>query len=186
MRIIAGERKGTILFAPKGLGTRPTLSRVRESLFSILGARMVEARVLDLYAGAGSLGFEALSRGAAWCDFVENSRPALEALQRNAEKLRFNDRCAIHRTEALRWVRASPASPPYDLILLDPPYGRGDAAAALEEIGRHLPMNADALVAAQAGAREAMPERAGRLVLTRREKYGETGLGFYEVHTASE
>jgi 16S rRNA (guanine966-N2)-methyltransferase len=120
VRVIAGSRRGATLLAPRGSGTRPTGDRVRESVFSILGA-IEGLTVLDLFAGSGALGIEALSRGAAAATFVDSSAAAIAAIERNLAALRFD--AEVRRTRALEFVeRARAASRQYDLVFLDPPY----------------------------------------------------------------
>jgi 16S rRNA (guanine966-N2)-methyltransferase len=134
MRIIAGQWRGRPLAAPKGDATRPTADRTREALFSMLTSRVgsfEDLAVADLFAGSGALGFEALSRGAASCLFVEQDRAALDALRANAEKLGV--RADIRATSVLA---LGPAPKPMDLILMDPPYGTGAGSVALDKLGR--------------------------------------------------
>src|SRR3954454_22895544 len=118
MRIIAGEHRGARIFAPKGQATRPTSDRVREAAFNLIGP-VDGASVLDLFAGSGAMGLEALSRGAASATFVENDREALRAIERNLEKLRLRSARVVPRDvlQALAMERNT-----YDLILCDPPY----------------------------------------------------------------
>jgi len=126
LRIIAGEFKGRRLKAPAGRTVRPTGNRVKEAWFSILQQSIPDARVLDLYAGSGALGFEALSRGASAVDFVESQRASLTVLKVNAEALKVEDRVTIHRMDAVRFAeRLQPAQ--YDVAFADPPYATGDA-----------------------------------------------------------
>jgi len=121
MRVIAGIHKGRRLQAPGGLETRPTSDRVREALFSILGERVVDARVLDLFAGSGALGIEALSRGAARATFVDNAAPAIRAIGANLEALGAD--AEVVRAEVRRFLGgASRSARQYDLLFLDPPY----------------------------------------------------------------
>ncbi len=123
MRIIAGELGGRRIAGPEGDATRPMLDRVREALFARLDPRLAGARVLDLFAGSGSLGLESLSRGAAHVRFVERERSALDALQRNVESLAVRDRARIWRGDALRaqsW--RDRGGERYDLVFFDPPY----------------------------------------------------------------
>ncbi len=127
MRIVAGRHKGRRLRAPADAGTRPTADRVREALFSILGA-VEDLRVLDLYAGSGALGIEALSRGAASATFVESARPALEAIRANLEAA--GEGADVVDSDVLRWLRAAGDNPAYDLVFCDPPY---DAAAHIAQ-----------------------------------------------------
>ncbi|GLI98396.1 16S rRNA (guanine(966)-N(2))-methyltransferase RsmD [Sphingobium sp. BS19] len=134
MRIIAGQWRGRPLVAPKGEVTRPTADRTREALFSMLTSRLgsFEAiSVADLFAGSGALGLEALSRGAASCIFVEHDKPAVDALRANAEKLGL--RADVRQTSALA-LGSAPV--PLDLILMDPPYGTGAGAVALDKLSR--------------------------------------------------
>ena len=131
MRVIAGAYGGRRLQAPPGRGTRPTSDRVREALFSILGARVERATVLDLFAGSGALGLEALSRGAASATFVDSAPAALRALRANLEALGAEGE--VVRADALRWLSAArDEARQYSLVFLDPPYQRaGELGAAL-------------------------------------------------------
>ena len=130
MRVIAGQYGGRRLQAPKGAATRPTADRVREALFSVLGD-LTGLTVLDLFAGSGALGIEALSRGARAATFVERARPALTALAANLEAL--DAEAEVHRGDARTFLRnAREADRSYDLVFLDPPYR--DA----ERLGREL------------------------------------------------
>lgn len=134
MRIIAGTWRGRPLVAPKGEATRPTADRTREALFSMLASRIgsfEELAVADLFAGSGALGLEALSRGAASCLFVEQDKAALDALRANLAKL--DVRADVRATSVMA---LGPAPKPLDLILMDPPYGTGAGAVALDKLGR--------------------------------------------------
>lgn len=132
MRIIAGEWRGRPLHAPPGATTRPTADRTREALFSMLTSRVGSfegLRVLDLFAGTGALGLEALSRGAAACTFVEIDRIAIEAIHANIRTFDAAVRCIVCQQSAAEPVRASQ---PFDLIFADPPYGTGLGHRALD------------------------------------------------------
>jgi 16S rRNA (guanine966-N2)-methyltransferase len=118
MRVVAGEFKGRRLHAPRGRGTRPTADKVREAVFSILGD-VAGLQVLDLYAGSGALGIEALSRGASEAVFVEADARAVAAIRRNLDPLPVS--AAVHRRDVLDFVRA-PEAGTYDLVFVDPPY----------------------------------------------------------------
>ena len=126
MRIVAGEFGGRRLAMPKDARVRPTADRVREAWMSILGAALPGARVLDLYAGSGALGLEALSRGAASADFVELSTASLRALDANIRALGVDGRATVHRGDALRYAERLPPAA-FDVALADPPYTRDDA-----------------------------------------------------------
>jgi 16S rRNA (guanine966-N2)-methyltransferase len=124
MRVIGGIHRGRRLAAPEGLATRPMTDRVRENLFNILAAEVPGAVVLDLFAGSGALGLEALSRGARWCTFVERDEKALNAIETNCRALRLERQARGMRQDALRpgdWVRL-PGGERYTLLLADPPY----------------------------------------------------------------
>ena len=152
MRVIAGRYGGRRLQAPPGTGTRPTSDRVREALFSILGARVAGARVLDLFAGSGALGLEALSRGAEAVTFVERAPAALRALRANLEALGAD--AEVARGDASKWLRAASAGArQYDLVFLDPPYRQAEALGA--ELSELLPavLGRDALVVAESDRR---------------------------------
>jgi 16S rRNA (guanine966-N2)-methyltransferase len=131
IRIIAGDFKGRRLKTPTGRTVRPTSDRVREAWFSILQQSIPDARVLDLFAGSGALGFEALSRGAARVDFVETHRVSLTTLKENIEALKVEDRVTIHRMDARRFAEGlQPGA--YDVAFADPPYATDDAARLVE------------------------------------------------------
>jgi 16S rRNA (guanine966-N2)-methyltransferase len=138
VRIIAGSRKGARIFAPKGLDTRPTGDRVRESAFNLLGPGAPEdATVLDLFAGSGAMGLEALSRGAAHATFVESDREACRTINRNLDKLGLGGATVLCQ-DALTALRADArAGTSYDLVLVDPPYRR--FSSLQNALIRHLP-----------------------------------------------
>jgi 16S rRNA (guanine966-N2)-methyltransferase len=134
MRVIAGTWRGRPLVAPRGDATRPTADRTREALFSMLASRLGSFEglaVADLFAGSGALGIEALSRGAASCLFVEQDRAALDALKANLSRL---DARGDVRATSVMALGAAPA--PLDLVMMDPPYGTGAGAVALDKLAR--------------------------------------------------
>ena len=154
MRIISGTWRSRPLVAPKGDTTRPTADRTRETLFSMLTSRLGSfegLQVLDLFSGSGALGLEALSRGAAYCVFVEQDRAALEALESNIAKLGAGSQSEVRRGSALM---LGPARKPFDLILMDPPYGTGAGAVALDKLARLGWIAPGALISIETGNRE--------------------------------
>ena len=166
MRIVAGSRKGHRIAAPKGAATRPTGDRVREAVFSIIGP-VEGAAVLDLFAGSGALGLEALSRGAASCVFVERDRDATRVIRANLEKLGLTGAVVADRDVAAALRDDRGRGRHYDLVLVDPPYEEWDRhAGALAE---HLPalLEDDALVVVETSDR-VEPELPLDLVTTRR------------------
>jgi 16S rRNA (guanine966-N2)-methyltransferase len=123
MRIIAGSHKGAKIFAPKGVDTRPTGDRVREAAFNLIGP-VDDADVLDLFAGSGAMGLEALSRGAACTVFVESDPDACRAIERNLEKLQLKGATVVRRDAVQTLAADAAAGRKYDLVLVDPPYDR--------------------------------------------------------------
>ena len=129
MRISAGEHRGRRLQSPKGSKTRPTSDLLRQALFNVLGPRIQGASVLDLFAGTGALGLEALSRGAATASFVENDRRAVESLRANLATLKLTARSRVLVGDVFSKLgRLQQAGERFDCVFLDPPYGTGDAA----------------------------------------------------------
>jgi 16S rRNA (guanine966-N2)-methyltransferase len=176
MRIIAGSRKGTRLIAPPGLVTRPTGDRVRESAFNLIGP-VEDATVLDLYAGTGAMGLEALSRGAASAVFVESDREASRTISRNLDKLRLSGRVALG--DAVRLIaEEARAGRKYDLVFVDPPYRT--FAAQQAGLSRYLPavLAPDGLVVVETSAKEE-PE-LGPLVVRTSRRYGSARLTLFE------
>lgn len=131
MRIIAGDKRGCAISAPKGMDTRPTLDRVKESLFGILQFEIYGRRVLDLFAGSGALGLEALSRGAQNAVFCDKSRESVGIINANIKKLGYGSKCSVYGCD---WERAvsmmEGRGDRFDIVFIDPPYGAGIAAKA--------------------------------------------------------
>ena len=136
MRIIAGSRKGARIFAPKGLETRPTGDRVREAVFNLVGP-VDGAEVLDLYAGSGAMGLEALSRGAGRVTFVESDREAAETILRNLDKLQLEGAVVLREDAGRRLATDAAGGRRYDLVLIDPPYSM--LARTLPTLATYLP-----------------------------------------------
>lgn len=152
MRIISGQWRGRPLTAPKGDATRPTADRTREALFSMLTSRLGSFEGLavgDFFAGSGALGFEALSRGAASCLFVEQDKPALDAIRANGDRLGI--RPDIRPSNVLS---LGSAAKPLDLIFMDPPYGTGAGQVALDKLGRLGWTNAASWISIETDKRE--------------------------------
>lgn len=176
MRIIAGEHRGARIFAPPGRETRPTSDRVRENVFNIVAPWVEEAHVLDLYAGSGAMGLEALSRGATAAVFVESDPGAVRAIERNLDKLRVRGSTVLRVEATTALSREAAAGRKYDLVLLDPPYAMTDFAP----LGRYLPdvLADDGLLVVETAAR-VEPEVPGLSVRTTR-KYGSTRVTVFE------
>ena len=174
MRVIAGTARGRPLVAPRGTATRPISDRVKETLFAILADRVLDARVLDLYAGSGAVGIEALSRGAAHCVFVEHDRRALTAIRENLERAAVGGRGSVQGQDVLAYL-ASPSSDRFSLVILDPPYAERAILAPLERLaGRLAP---GAVVVVKHHWRTPIPIPRG-LTAWRERRFGETALTF--------
>ena len=190
MRVIAGRAGGRHLVAPPGAGTRPTADRVREALFSILGPPPGdEPLVLDLCAGAGALGIEALSRGAARAVFVDRSRTALRYLRRNLDDLGMAGASEVHQDSAARFAArlADAGGPAFSWIFLDPPYQSDVGPATLAELGRAGLLVPDGVAVLEHDRRRPPHECYGVLVKADCRRYGDTELSFYraDVHVSS-
>jgi len=176
VRIIAGERKGHTIFAPKGRDTRPTSDRVRENVFNIVAPWIEGARVLDLDAGSGAMGLEALSRGAASAVFVEADAEAVRTIERNLDKLRLTGATVVRVGATTGLAQEAAAGRKYDLVLADPPYAMTD----YDTLARYLPrvLAEDGLLVFESDARTE-PELEGLAVRTSR-KYGSTRVTVFE------
>jgi 16S rRNA (guanine(966)-N(2))-methyltransferase RsmD len=186
MRIIAGSLRSRTLVAPPGLATRPTSDRLRETLFNVLAPRIQGAAFLDLYAGSGAVGIEALSRGVARVEFVERAPAALRVLRGNLEKLGLTAGFRIHAAPVgatLRRVGAPERRPePYEVVFLDPPYDAAqEYAATLGLLGGSASglLGVDALVIAEHRRKERLEDRYGSLARTRLLEQGDAALSFY-------
>jgi 16S rRNA (guanine966-N2)-methyltransferase len=179
MRVIAGTARGVPLVAPRGTTTRPITDRVKETLFAILGDRVASARVLDLYAGSGAIGIEALSRGAAHVDFVERDRSAVTALRTNLERTHVAGGAAVHALDVERFLGGADGS--WDLAVLDPPYESRAMVAPLRALVPHLTSGATVVI--KHFWRDGPPDVEG-LTVTRERRFGETMLTFLEAPDA--
>lgn len=185
MRIVGGRFRGRPLAAPKGMTTRPTSDRVRESLFNILehgeaGIDFAGIRVLDLFAGTGALGLEALSRGAAFCLFVEDDAEARGAIRANIEALGLTGQTKVWRRDATKLGPCAPMAP-FGLAFADPPYGKGlgEKALAAASAGGWLAPGATVVLEEREGLEVALPPG---FTLTDRRAYGDTALWFCRHH----
>ncbi len=186
MRIVAGEWKGRRLATAKGMALRPTPERVREAWMSILQLELPGARVLDLFAGTGALGLEALSRGAAYTDFVENDSRSVRALLENIRALGATERCSVHRADAAAFASrlvshassawAGAPSPgtgaPYAICFADPPYRRG-LGAELAALWLAAPFST--IFGVEHASTETLPDGGDR------RRYGDTAITIYRT-----
>ena len=182
-RVIAGSAKGVRLLGP-GEGTRPLADRVKQAIFGMLEPVLPDARVLDLFAGSGAAGIEALSRGAAHAVFVERAPEAIRVIHENLARAHMADRSEVVRADVLGYlVDQAPQAGPFDLVLVDPPYADVESMArSLVLLGAEKSpriLSEDALVVARYFWRNAPPDTAGLLASVRTRRFGEAGVTIY-------
>lgn len=185
VRVIAGSAKGRKLFAVPGDGTRPITDRVKEALFNILGADIEEATFLDLFAGTGSVGIEALSRGAAQTVFIEKAHKALDVVRRNLELTGLKARAEVVRADAFHYIKLVPEGTQFDYIYVAPPQYQelwADMLLALDE--RPSLLAPDGLIIVQIHPKEYRPVPLFNLTLARERNYGSTALHFYALNVS--
>lgn len=185
MRISGGSSRGLPLLGAAVAGVRPTTERVRSAIFNILQPDNVEGRrVLDLYAGTGSLGIEALSRGAMHADFVERNRRQCQVIQANLEFTGYSDAGRVSCADVLGWLQRSANSDDrasYDLVVLDPPYRMGAPTPTLERLAQSGLLNAYSTVVVGFSNRVTLPAEIDCLHEIDRRSYGDNAVGFYAV-----
>jgi 16S rRNA (guanine(966)-N(2))-methyltransferase RsmD len=187
MRIIAGSFRSRTLQAPPGLATRPTSDRLRETLFNVLAPRIEGAAFLDLYAGSGAVGIEAISRGAAQATFVERAPAALSVLRGNLARLELTSGFRIHAAGVSGWLRKPAVVQAFDLVFLDPPYNAAEEySGTLGLLGgaasRRLAPGA--LVIAEHRRKQRLSDRYGNLERTRLLEQGDASLSFFAASPA--
>ncbi|MDD2955211.1 MAG: 16S rRNA (guanine(966)-N(2))-methyltransferase RsmD [Oscillospiraceae bacterium] len=175
MRIITGSARGRKLTAPEGLTARPTTEMVKEAVFSAVHFEVPGARVLDLFAGSGQMGLEALSRGAASAVFVENARICLEAVRGNVEACGFQEKGRVLAMDAVSYIQSSDET--FDIAFLDPPYRQGLVAAVLPHVAER--MSDRGVIICETDRGEELPEAVGGFVLSRVKRYSKTKVHFY-------
>jgi 16S rRNA (guanine(966)-N(2))-methyltransferase RsmD len=181
LRVSGGEARGRRLKTPRGI--RPTQGLVKEAIFNMVGPAVVDGVVIDLFAGSGALGIEALSRGAARAVFVERDESSAAILRQNLEALGFRDRARTARADAVRWLEAHPeVVREATVVLLDPPYGDPILGRALKALDGFV--GDDALVVAEHAAGERLPDLT-RLTERRQRRYGDTEVTILEAAPGS-
>lgn len=176
MRVIAGKVKGHRLKSPKGLSTRPMLEKVREALFSILQNRVPGSNVLDLYAGTGAVGIEALSRGAKWVDFVDINPEAVKVIKDNLFHTKFEKSASVFCQDVanyLGWIKRE-----YDLIFFTPPYRKVDIKV-IKKVAKVL--EKEGLLIVQYPKDSILPEEIGNFISEDKRVYGRTAISFYKL-----
>ena len=171
--------RGRRLAAPRGRAVRPTSDRVRESIFDLLGVNFGCGRVLDLYAGTGALGIEALSRGCQSAVFVERSRAAVELIMTNLKNCDLTDRARVVSREVIAFLKSAEPDCAADLVLIDPPYGKGLVQKTLGLLERGGWLVADGVVVCETEAGLQLPEQTDALVRLKQRVYGDTAISLF-------
>lgn len=180
VRVISGEAKGHTLKGPPSFSTRPMADKIRQSLFSALGSLGVEpVRVLDLFAGTGAIGIEALSRGAAWADFVDHNPAACAVVRANLAHTKLAGRAQVHQGAVQPFLARS--GEPYDFVVLDPPYADAEIEATLEKVAASSLVQSGTIVVIGHWPRLALPEEIGRMTRIRERCHGDSCYSIFEV-----
>jgi 16S rRNA (guanine966-N2)-methyltransferase len=179
MRIVRGSHGGRVLRAPHGAATRPTSEKVREAIFNIL-PDVEGMQVLDMFAGSGALGIEALSRGAAHATFIDQGKPALAAVRANLRELGLESRSTVLAGDAVSLAARHVPALPWQLVFIDPPYASDLAVRAAQALHN---LADDAVIVIEHDRRNAPPEHVGSLLRTDERRYGDTLVSFYRVAT---
>lgn len=182
MRVIAGSHRGRRLSGPEGTTLRPTSDKVREAIFSILGDHVPGGRFLDLYAGTGAVGIEALSRGAAAVTFVESDPTAVQLLQKNLQTCQLLNHAQIHVGQASAFLQRNDWwGGPYDVLFADPPYAALDEVDILIHAWKPGLLSEHAAMMIEQDSRATLPASIDHATLLRRYQYGDTALYLYGV-----
>ena len=176
MRIISGTAKGTKLYSLEGLETRPTLDRVKESVFNILGNSLFDTCVLDLFAGSGALGLESISRGAKFCDFVDMSKDAINIIKKNIDKCRANDFSKVHQLEYKDAIKRF--NKKYDFVFLDPPYGKDMGIEAISLLDSITDENT--VIILETDSIDDVPDKICAFYKYDARKYGRVVISFFK------
>lgn len=177
MRVITGSARGKRLKELPGLDTRPTTDRVKEGLFNAIQFDIEGRRVLDLFAGTGQLGIEALSRGAAFCDFVDSAPAAMKIIRANVDACGLAERAAFHQKDFAAFLAGCPGK--YGLVFLDPPYASGDLERALEQITAIDIVTGNGIIVCETPADRLLPELPAPYEKGRDYRYGKIKLTLY-------
>ncbi|MEF3302987.1 16S rRNA (guanine(966)-N(2))-methyltransferase RsmD [Paenibacillus sp. GYB003] len=180
MRVISGSAKGRPLKAVPGMGTRPTTDKVKEAIFSMIGPYFTGGHALDLFAGTGGLGIEALSRGMEAAVFVDADRKSVEVVRANLQAARLEHQAEVYRNEASRALKAlGKRGAKFDLVFLDPPYKMTAIAELVLAMQEMDLLGEAAAIVVEHDAANRFDERIGQFVCTKRADYGETAVSIY-------
>ncbi len=178
MRVISGSARGRKLIAPEGLDTRPTTDRVKESVFNIINPYLPAENILDLFAGSGAMGIEALSRASRHGVFVEQNKEALSVIKKNLADTRLTDRAEIFQTDAFSYLNRTQKK--FDIIFLDPPYNKGLLTAAMGEIHKHSLLADNGIIVTESEYGGELPSGDG-FDLIKTAKYGKTVISVFRI-----
>lgn len=179
MRIIAGKRKGLLIKTIDGDSTRPTRDMVREALFSILTGRIIDCKFLDLFAGSGAIGIEALSRGAKECYFSDINAQCIRVIKENIGKAQFTNESHIYNLDykqVLKKLRGNK----FDIIFIDPPYNKGMGVDSINLISEYNLLSDDGVVILETDTNEEVPEKIGELEIYNNKRYGRNILNLFK------
>lgn len=181
MRVITGKVKGHRIKAPKGLSTRPTTDRVKESLFNIIGYISENSRVLDLFSGSGNIGIEFLSRGANECYFIENNYTSIKIIKENLENTKFLPQSYVFKNDVNSAIRIlGKKGQRFDYVFMDPPYEKGLVQPTLENICKEKILNDNGIVIIEHESQMTLPEKIDNIAKLDTRKYGGTTITFYK------
>lgn len=183
IRLTGGEFNGRLLQTPPNLKTRPTQARMRQALFNSIQMELPDAKVLDLFAGSGALGFEALSRGASFAVFVEDGKAPVKVIQKNIASLKVEERTEVVAADVMKGIAVSERGFPFDIVLADPPYAEGWELKLLNEVPWDRVLRPDGWFILEWGKKKSqvdeLPEEVGCLRKVREREYGESILTHY-------
>lgn len=181
MRVIAGKAKGRVLIAPEGLNTRPIMAKMKEALFSMWQFDIVGADFLDLFAGSGSMGIEAISRGAKKAVFVELNNNAIDVIKKNINTCKFSESAVVYKDDVfkrLKWFKENKET--FDIIYLDPPFTQDDIFhPVIKAVAEADILNPDGVIAIRTLSEKDMPDECGDLVKYKLKVYGISAIHFY-------
>ncbi|WZL74798.1 16S rRNA (guanine(966)-N(2))-methyltransferase RsmD [Clostridiaceae bacterium 35-E11] len=186
MRVIAGSLKGRRLKTPKGIETRPTTDRVKESIFSIIHAHIIDSIIIDLFSGTGNLGIEALSRGAEKVFFVDKNKNSIQLIKENIESMGLKSKSEILFCDALKAIKQlASLSHKFDIIFMDPPYSKGLILPCMEAINAEDMLKEDGIILVEHDTKDTLPDNVGRLIKRKEKKYGNTMISIYAEEASS-
>ncbi|RKD34374.1 16S rRNA (guanine(966)-N(2))-methyltransferase RsmD [Thermohalobacter berrensis] len=182
MRVITGTAKGHKLKAPKGLETRPTTDRIKESLFNILGKIPGNSIVLDLFSGTGNIGIEFLSRGADECYFIDYSSECIKIIKENLSNTKLLNKSYVYKNKVGRAIEIlGKKNVKFDFIFMDPPYNKGFAEPTLNKIAEHKIIKHNGIVIVEHRTNTILPEKVHNLIKVHSREYGNTTISFYKA-----